>query len=500
VALFANPWRVFVVALVLAFVNMAAWSLATPLFASPDEPAHVARAAALVRGEIIGQTIGSAANPSTRVTVPKTYSEGETYRNCFAFKDATPASCAGQLQGSSVPTATTTYVGRYPPLYYAIVGLPSLLTASPSGVYLMRLMSALLNATFLALAVFAVVKWSSSRLLLIGLILAITPMTFFLGGVVNPSGFEITSATCVWTAGLIIALERLRSPPAGLVAVFTASTAGLLLARGLSPLWVFLTLIVLVLMAEREGLRGLFRRRAAYWALAILVPSGVFSLAWIITVRANDLHPLNSRPPANESSIHILGTAIAATPSWLAQEIGWFGWLDTRSPILTYAIWIVLLALAVLGAFWFSSLRYSIVLGLLIVVVLVVPVFISFIEARRLGFPWQGRYILPMTVGVPLTAMALLDRKKRFGSPNARVKAAICAAIGVAQFGAFAEALRRYTVGVHGPIDYLHGVWQPPLGALALTTIGLFVVAFYVAFLWHLMAKDSILRVGPATP
>ena len=78
----------------LAFGNMAVWSLATPFFASPDEPAQVARAVALVHGQLVGRTVKNAGNAITHITIPKVYAAGPTYGGCFTFKDAVPASCA----------------------------------------------------------------------------------------------------------------------------------------------------------------------------------------------------------------------------------------------------------------------------------------------------------------------------------------------------------------------------------------------------------------------
>ena len=46
-------------------------------------------------------------------------------------------------------STVSTYVGRYPPLYYAIVGLPSLAWHTDVAGYLMRLVSGLLSVLFL---------------------------------------------------------------------------------------------------------------------------------------------------------------------------------------------------------------------------------------------------------------------------------------------------------------------------------------------------------------
>src|SRR5579875_1497007 len=67
----------------------AAWSLATPLGGAPDEPAHIERAAAAVRGQLTGTAVHHAARPGShpalvyanlrRVRVPAVFSELSTF-------------------------------------------------------------------------------------------------------------------------------------------------------------------------------------------------------------------------------------------------------------------------------------------------------------------------------------------------------------------------------------------------------------------------------------
>ena len=57
-------------------------SLASPLFAGPDEPVHVMKAAALVRGQLLGQLdpgdeiFAPGTKPDGAVTLPKFYAVG----------------------------------------------------------------------------------------------------------------------------------------------------------------------------------------------------------------------------------------------------------------------------------------------------------------------------------------------------------------------------------------------------------------------------------------
>jgi hypothetical protein len=489
-SLVARPWRVFVIVVLLAFGNMAVWSLATPFFASPDEPAQVARAVALVHGQLVGRTVHNAGSALTHITIPKVYAAGPVYGGCFTFKDTVPASCAHHLTQSKAEVHTFTYVGRYPPLYYAIVGLPSLVTSSGNGLYAMRLVSALLNALVLALAAYSIAAWSRSRFLLVGLLLAVTPMTYFLGSVVNPSGLEITSATCLWCAGLVLALERADKPPPGLVAVVTVAAIALLLSRALSPLWVLGILLLLALLAGWRGLRSIGRARCVRWATVCVVPAVAFAVGWIVVAHALDLLPVGVK--AKGSGTPLAASILGDTGTWIQQMIGVFGWLDTLSPLLTYLFWYAAIGLFVLLAVSCATRRQASALVLLILVVVFVPVAISYGQAHRLGIIWQARYIMPMAVGVPLMAVALVERSHALRAVRTRVATVVCAILAVASFAAFAEALRRYATGVRGPIDYLRGPWQPPFGATTLTIAAFVLLALMALYVRHLVADHLV--------
>jgi hypothetical protein len=485
-----SPGRVFAVALVVAFLNIGLWSVATPLFASPDEPAHVVRAVALVHGDLIGKTVKNVGNAVTDVMVPRVYASGPAYGGCFAFKDTVPASCAAPITRSTEEVATATPAGRYPPLYYAVVGIPSLFTASTGGLYLMRVVSALLSAVFIALAAMSVVAWSRSRSLLIGLMLAATPMTFFLAGVVNPNGLEITSALCLWCSGIVLALERSDHPPPGLVAVVTLSAAALLLSGALAPLWCALILILLALLSGWRGVRAMARAPSVRWSLAVLAPCGIFAAGWIIGAHALDVLPVGQKVKVDATGLSLAAQIFGNTGGWLQQMVGVFGWLDTYSPLLTYFAWYAAIGAVVLLALSLVKFRYAGVLLLLVAIVLFVPVVISYGQAHRLGIVWQGRYVLPMAAAIPLVAVALVERSGILRRVTPRLATTLCVVVGVAEFAAFAEALRRYTTGVTGPIDYLHGPWQPPLGATVTTVGALLVIGVTMALIRSLVVAD----------
>ncbi len=474
----------FGICVVLTFANFAAWSLATPLFASPDEPTQVISAAAAVRGQLVGATIDGPASANTAVTVPKIFASGPAYSVCFKYHPTVPASCAPPLTTSTEMEHMGTYVGRYPPLYYLIVGVPSLAFVSKTGIYLMRLMSGLLNAVLISLALLAVVLWSRRKLLLMAVMVAATPMVWFLGGVVNPSGFEICASICLWTAGLLLVLEHPDHPPPGLVVIVAVAAACLSLARPVSLVWVAIAFVVLGLLGGRRALAGVLRSRAARWSALPLAACGAFALWWIKAEHALDLIP-GYRVTHDESGLRLLGTVFAHDGARIQQLVGVFGWNDTPSPLLTYVVWIAVLGflfvLALLAARCAGA-RRTTVLFLLIAAVVVVPLALSYVEAMRAGFvDGQGRYWLPLAVGVPLVCVALIERSEAHARFLMRAVPIVSVCLGVASIAAYLSTLRRYAVGVTGPIDFLAGKWQPPVGLLAAAIGGCACIALLFA-------------------
>jgi hypothetical protein len=485
---------VFAGALALTFLNFAAWSLATPLFASPDEPTQVAYAAAAVRGQVVGRTIGGDANATTGISIPEVFAGGPAYAACYAFHATVPASCAAPLPESTRTVRTTTYTGRYPPLYYFAVGWPSLVSVSETGIYLMRLVSALLNAVMVALALTSVALWSKRRLLLVGVAVAVTPMAWFLGGVLNPNGLEISAAVCLWTSGLVLVLDHANRPPAGLVAIVAGAACVLVQVRPLSALWAALVLAFLALVGGWRSVCALARSRAVRRAAVPVAACGLFAVVWVAAVHSLDLKPVGPPVPAAEDGLQLFGAVLERTGTWLQQMVGVFGWLDTNAPLLTDVVDGVLVAALAAAALRRPRRRRGGAAVLLLALVVVgVPVALVVSQAHRLGIDWQGRYALPLAVGVVLLCAALAAPfVPRLGL---HVAAVAGAALFVSDSAAFLAALRRYAVGVTGPIDFLSGTWRPP-GGLLLASVG-GCAAIGALVVWVVAASRPRTDAGP---
>ncbi len=495
-ALLTTPLRVFATSFLVGALLLTAWSIATPLFGPSDEETHIAHAVALVHGEIVGTTVKNERDPYTKISIPEVYAH--VYAPCFAI-DGQSASCASfAVPHPHREVSSYTYVGRYPPLYYAIVGLPSLFATSTTGMYLMRVASSLLSALFLALAIMSVYCWSRRRLLQIGLLLAATPTAFYYAGAVNPNGFEIIAAICLWCSGIILVTERVADPPRGLVAVVAVSAGALALTRSLSPLWVAVILILLVALGSPAALfRLLVRRRdVQIWAVFLLIVAA-FAVVWISAAHALDLQPdATGSPPANTQLLHVYTLTLGLSGRLLEESVAVFGWDRINSPLATYLLWYGVLGFVLLLAVIAGARRTLIVLALTIVAVLIAPALLSASQIPPDGIDWAGRYTLPVAVGIPLLAVVLIDDGDLPARAKARMASLVCLVIAVADALAFVQALRQNAVGIGGSLNYFNGSWHPPIGSIAATIWGVLAIGLF-ALLCRVMADRGLVQSPP---
>ena len=483
-------WARAIVTFALLWAIAAAWSMGLPRFAAPDEPAHVQKAAGVVRDGIgTGPPIRDDLPKLRAVTVPVAYVL--TQPPCFAFQPSQPASCQS-FPPAEGETVTGTTAGQYPPLYYVAVGWPSLLTDSYAGIWLLRLVSAGLCALALTMA-FTLIDRGRDAVAVVGLLLAVSPMVVFLAGVVNPNSLEVAAAVAMWVGALVLLRPGSVGVNRTVLWLTTAAAVVLVGTRVLTPLWVVVILVATAVVGGRDRVRAVLRDRHGRAALVVVGVAVVVQIGWIfgsgLATVDDPAYALDE--PISDTARTVLGRQLY----WLEQMVGNFGWLDTPAPTLTTTLWILLTGgVTVLGAL-VAPRRVALVLAGLIGLAVTVPVLFDLRSAPTSGLVWQGRYMLPVAVGLPIVAGFTLARG-RFASLLAahRTRALVGGAVVVAQVAAFYWALRRYTVGMEGSPDIWSGpAWSPPGGVL------LALVAYAVLwclFVWWMLGREQLAPVA----
>lgn len=468
----SSPLAVFV-GIALAMIG---WAMATPLGGSPDEPVHMIKAAAVVRGELIGEPTDAAA--ITRVTVPGTIAIARSWP-CFAFNSTASAACQGPFDASSRPVQTRTSAGLYDPVYYALVGWPSLvLTGSEPAAYAMRIVSALLSAAFLTAAVVTLRRLVPRIVLAASTMAALTPMVLFLGGAVNPNAFEVATGAA-FTAGLLAATREGASGP--VLALIAVSGVLLANARGISLLWMALIVVAVLVMTPWPRLRELFARWPVRVTILVLALGVGIALAWTLTT--GTLQSMGTYPGAGTVSAPTAFATMLFTRTIDAGIVGVFGWLDTLAPPLTYAVNGGLLIFVAVLAVVVARGRRLVAVAITLSGVLLVPALLQAASITRSGYIWQGRYALVAVVAaVFVAAIVISDEKVVWDRPILRrLMIAVSVLVVVGQLNAFAWTLNRYIVGLDGSsFAFIRGgEWLPPGGSilwLAVEGVGLVLV------------------------
>jgi len=509
------PRTVFVVVLVLAFASLACWSFADPLVAAPDEQSHLIHAYALDHG-IFGTPTVPPSNVNVDVTVPLSIFYSAIYPICWHQNMNVAATCSKPWPTSDAPETLPIYVDHYPPLYYLVVGTATYVSHERTGIYLMRLISGLMGAMMLAVAAYAIARWSRRRVLYMALYVALAPEAYFLSSSVNPGGFEIMTSICLWTLVAIFALERRDDPPRGLVILVGTVATILVLIRGLSPLWVALAgLTLIVLAGPRQLYEQVRARRDLQLCGGSIVIAAILAAAWIFTQGTLNILPVGVPVPKGASLLTVMHIVSSFIQGWLREMVGILGWLDTELPGYVYQSWYTIVIALLAIALWRGSWRERFVVATLAALVVLIPFALVVRQARVLGVVWQGRDIMPLGVGAVIIAAAICGgpaRRRaqrgvqRFDLRRRRQVARLClvgvvAALALANMFAFYTNLRRYAVGRYGPkFFFLHAQgWSPPTGQMAtLVAYGLVTAALagaLMVWIWFTPRLDDSLPV-----
>jgi hypothetical protein len=457
---------------------LAAWTFGNAPFSVPDEDAHYLRALTLAQGHLVGPRVGYPTPPGASsqrleqiawqsqaarlVEVPPGMSPDGF--DCNATLPTVSAACIYRNQVAATPKSESDPVGTYPPLAYVLPGLAIHAADDPvSGLLAGRAVAALL--CWLLLAVAVALLWSPAQGLvsLTGLLVAFTPTAVFFTGSINPSGLEVVSSVAFIAA--LVRLGRTTSgheAPGWVWAAAAVTGCVLALCRQLGPLWIAVDVaLVVALVGPRLA-----------WTLARASPrrAAVVTGAVVAALASNRLWEALYGPHVTFSLSPFPHSIRAAAAPWkelVREQIGVFGWLDTRLSWPGYQVFLLLAAVLVLAALVIGTLRQRSVIAAAFGIAVAGPLLLEAAVLRHTGFPMQGRQVLPLTqVALMLAAEVLLLRRERLRrSVRTWLPVAVVVVVAYLQVSAWLSNAHRHAVGSGGPEWFVgHAAWQPPLG------------------------------------
>jgi len=455
---FARRWLMFVG----VFLPITAlWALSNPLFAAPDETTHMVRAQ--------GIAAGSFSSPFVTDGLPIGAAD------CLVFQYDTPASCQDLTWdevGTSYPIPTT----NSPSFFFVVAAAPAVVTSGLWGAYIMRLWLACLCVALLAWAGALLTRPGNSPWLLVGLCLAVPPMSIFIMSSVNPSGLS-AAASVLLVAGLLAVRNGERRAPE-VIAAIALGAVGLVIIRreGVISLAVIAVAFAPLLVTHIPNWRHWFstwRQIAA--ALAGVALLALMTLAFAGPTLANFIR---RRADSGGTDPWEAATYIR---TYLIQVIGNFGWLETPIGDEGFLVAMIVAGFVVILGLLATDRRGAASTALALSALLVAPVMFGVIR-----FPYlQGRYLLPIWVCLMLVAATATSTTK-FDRNFARRATSLVLIVwlGIHVLG-FLQNVRRYTVGRNGSWGSIIGAdWQPPMMTipaalfLLVVCVGLAVILF----------------------
>jgi hypothetical protein len=397
------------------------WALADPLMSRPDEVAQIYRTESIVRGQLLGVPVNPATDPQNQyfltkypklanafeqgdpnvwVKVPATLKDISKTAYCYFLKKQTTPKCNLNFKNRKGLITVETYVGRYPPFYYYLVGWITLISPGKAGLIGTRILSGLINSFFVAISLSLTLQ-RKTIYPLAGVVVALTPVVFYYGASLNPNGLEISSALSSWVALIYIANVYPKQKNITLpIYLAGLSLTTLSLSRASSPLWYLFIVVLFCLYIGVVKLRELIALKSVKLAFLTSFIAATITTLWDWLAHGFDELHIPFPPSVGESEI--LTQALNLLLKVLNEMIAVFGLNDIFIPEFLIILWGAIIYTGLIVVLLAVKTNKKIVLAILGLGPFVLPMMVALLTARSYGLIWQGRYSLPPLIGLPV--------------------------------------------------------------------------------------------------
>lgn len=384
----------------LLFLTLGAWSLSSPVGASPDEDFHLA-SIWCGQGEREGLCEPGASDQNRLVPMKA------IFLLCFAYSPEVSAACQGPEYldpGFELGETSRVNISQYPEGFYFWNAFLASDNIAVSTV-LMRLANSLL------FSVLAVITWTllprRLQFTLVGSVaLTFVPLGMFLVASINPSGWAIQSGALLLPALIgFFATSGKRRIGLGLVAIIAALMG--VGSRGDSAAYVVIAALAAIVLAfqnrRRFYLQAILPVALSFVALFAFLSAGQTGLA--LEGSLNDEAAGGTPQPRIPLAILNLATLPAFLPGIFGQ--GWgLGWGDTAMPAAVSVPTFFLFAGVLFTALRTLDYRKSIALLGIALSAIVIPIYILVQAGVVGGFGVQPRYLMPLITMFIAVALA----------------------------------------------------------------------------------------------
>lgn len=459
------------------------WVLMQPPYSVSDEPSHTIKAVASAYGEFDRpQVIGQFGYGAYVYEVPKVFTS-IWHSTCYNDDTTTTAACIGDFPPGTELVGSTSTAGPNPPTYYVAIGWLGRLFPSQTGFYLMRFLGAVLFSLALTFTFALQLFKSKSRNAWVSILLLLTPAVSSFSAVINPFAYEIAAAALFWTSAFLLTdKSRSNREAKQLWASLVISAVFLSCIRPAAFVWISVIMFFVVVSVPSNIIRQKhFYEKKMRSILGVAFNAIVISIA--LTYRAQTdlvVDPTGAITPmvgAGGNMLSNMQVSYERLGSFFRELFGYFGWTSFYPPVAVPVLFVTAVVMSI-GIMRISTWRLRSGLAFLMAFVYFGPVVLEGARASSLGFFYQGRYILPVAIGIPIYIWLRGEEREPNRYTLLLTRTIIGLSAGSSIFAANYVA-RRFVSGTDGRILWFLDVnWSPPggpyvlLGLLVFSMIG----------------------------
>jgi hypothetical protein len=168
--------------------------------------------------------------------------------------------------------------------------------------------------------------------------------------------------------------------------------------------------VVIALLQPPSSWRALClqAQRPLTVAAAVVCVGGLACVSWILLAKTNAVAVTGMG-----SGQAPVGDLVVAQFVWALQTVAAFPLRNESAPVVVYVLWLLpFIALLAVG-FRRATMRVRVVGTALLAAWIAVPMTLTLVSYAAEGLAWQGRYALPLAVGLPALAGLALHRHAR---------------------------------------------------------------------------------------
>ena len=459
------------------------WVLMQPPYSVADEPSHTIKAVASAYGQFDRpQVIGQFGYGAYSYEVPKVFTS-IWHSTCYNDDTRITAACIGDFPPGTELVGTTSTAGPNPPTYYVAIGWLGRMFPSQTGFYLMRFLGALLFCLTLTFTFALQYFKSKSRNAWISIPLLFTPAVSSFSAVINPFAYEIAAAALFWTSAFL--LSDSRNPNSESKQLWGALVGSALFFSCIRPAaFVWLTMITFFVIISVPGNvnRQLnFQDKRIRSIVGIAFNAIVISLALSYRTQTDlVVDPANTIAPMVGPGGSVFSNMLVSYRHlgvFFRQLFGFFGRTSFYPPVVVPVLFVTAAVMSI-GIMRIPTWRLRVGLAALLSLVYFGPVVLEGTRAGHLGFFYQGRYILPVAIGIPTYIWLRGEERERNRYTLPLTRTIVGLSAGSSIFAANYVA-RRFVSGTDGRVLWFLDVkWSPPggpyvlLGLLACSMVG----------------------------